>query len=108
MNDTQINKNYNGTVFVILQNNNNNLERISYYLFSFEIDEDDDDKNNYKKYIIISSISVAVIIIIIIFALSYRKVIKKSHDLEKKVNQVSFVDNNDGRTSSKDEIITIV
>ena len=108
LNDTQINKNYNGTVFVILQNNNNNLERISYYLFSFEIDEEDGDKNNYKKYIIISSISVAVIIIIIIFALSYRKVIKKNHDLEKKVNQVSFVDNNDGRTSSKDEIITIV
>ena len=99
------NKDYIGTIFIIFQNENSKRNRI-YYSFPFEIieeddniDDDDENKKIYKLIIIISTISLVIIIIIIILAISYRKILNKNKDLEKRVNQISFADEN----STKDE-----
>ena len=91
MNNININKDCNGTIFVILQNYKDSFGKINYYLFSFDIKEDD-NKTDYKKYIIISSISLVVLILIITFAIYFRKAIKKKQDLGKQVKEVSFSD----------------
>ena len=92
LNNITINKNCNGKIFVILQNNNDSLDMINYYLFSFDIKEDDDNKTDYKKHIIISSILLVVLILIITFAICCRKAIKKNQDLGKQVSECSFSD----------------
>ena len=99
LNGETINKDCTGTIFVIFQNYNNNLENISYYLFTFDITEDNNNNKDYIKYIIISLISVVIIIIIIIFIINYRKMKKKNIDLQQKVRELSFTEED----SSKDD-----
>ena len=90
MNNLEINKEYEGTVFTILQNNiNEDLK--SYYLFTFDISEK--GKKSYKTINIIIGCAVAfiVIIVIVIIIITYVKKSKqKNKNLREKVNAISF------------------
>ena len=87
MNNLEINKEYEGTVFTILQNNiNEDLK--SYYLFTFDISEK--GKKSYKTINIIigcAVVSVIIIVIVIIIIIYVKKRKQETKDLKKELKK---------------------
>ena len=104
--------NYNGSVFIIIQNIKDKNQKY-YYSYSFDISEEKKKKDKKKlseSGIIVFIVALISIIIIIIISIKYIQVLLKTKNLEEKVNSVSFLseDNDDEEEKNKNDTITFI